>query len=76
MGVVWILIGLKEGLEKDKIAVDTLLNDANVIEMPKYGFAVVEPGTIHSIFEDNAICEVQNNCDITYRYYDWDNNRK
>ena len=70
------MLGLKEGLSRDNLAVETLLNNSNVLEMSKYSFAVVEPGTIHSILEDNAICEVQNNCDITYRYYDWDNNRK
>ena len=71
-----ILIGLKQKLCKNDFSVESLLNNANIIEMPKYSFAVIEPGTIHSIFENNAVCEVQNNCDITYRYYDWDNNRK
>ncbi len=71
-----ILIGLKNKLEKEALSVDKLLNNVNIIDMPKYSFAVIEPGTIHSIFENNAICEVQNNCDVTYRYYDWDNNRK
>jgi mannose-6-phosphate isomerase len=71
-----ILIGLKEKINKDKINVDYLLKNVNVINMPKYSFAVVEPGTIHSIYEDNAVCEIQNNYDVTYRYYDWDNNRK
>ncbi len=71
-----IMIGLKEKINKDKLNVDYLLNSVNVINMPKYSFAVIEPGTIHSIYENNAVCEVQNNYDVTYRYYDWDNNRK
>ena len=71
-----IMIGLKEKINKDKLNVDYLLNNVNVINMPKYSFAVIEPGTIHSIFDNNAVCEVQNNYDVTYRYYDWDNNRK
>ena len=71
-----ILIGLKNKLKKEELSVDKLLDSVNIIEMPKYSFAVIEPGTIHSIFENNAVCEVQNNYDVTYRYYDWDNNRK
>ena len=71
-----ILLGLKDDIQKDQLSVKSLLDNSNIIEMPKYGFAVVEPGTIHSILEDNVVCEVQNNYDVTYRYYDWDNNRK
>ena len=71
-----ILFGLKDDVSKEKLSIENLINNSNIVEMPKYGFAVVEPGTIHSILEDNIICEVQNNYDVTYRYYDWDNNRK
>ena len=71
-----ILLGLKDEIKMDETTVENLLNKSNMIKMNKYSFAVVEPGTIHSIFEDNDVCEVQNNYDVTYRFYDWDNNRK
>ena len=31
----------------------------------------IPPGTIHSLGPDLRILEVQNNCNITYRLYDW-----
>ena len=71
-----VLLGLNSSISKNDITVDKILNKANIVKLNKYGFAIVHPHTIHSIYEDNVICEVQNNYDMTYRFYDWDNNRK
>ena len=71
-----VLLGLNSSISKNDIMVDKLLDKANILKVNKYGFAIVHPHTIHSIYEDNVICEVQNNYDMTYRFYDWDNNRK
>jgi mannose-6-phosphate isomerase len=32
----------------------------------------IPAGTIHAMGEGLVICEVQQNCDVTYRLYDWD----
>ena len=70
-----IILGLKNDMRQNQINVDSLLINSNVVNCNKYDFAVVEPGIIHSILENNFVCEIQNNYDVTYRYYDWDNNR-
>lgn len=71
-----ILLGLNKSIKKRNLNLDTILSNSNIITCNKYDFAVVNPGTIHSILENNVVCEVQNNYDVTYRYFDWDNNRK
>ena len=71
-----ILIGLKNNLKTNQISTDYLLSNTNIVNCNKYDFAIVDPGTIHSILEDNCVCEIQNNYDVTYRYYDWNNNRE
>lgn len=71
-----ILLGLNKSIKKRKLNLDTILSNSNIITCNKYDFAVVNPGTIHSILENNVVCEVQNNYDVTYRYFDWDNNRE
>lgn len=71
-----ILLGLNNNIKKDSLKLDTLLLNSNIVTCNKYDFAVVNPGTIHSILENNIVCEVQNNYDVTYRYFDWDNNRE
>ncbi len=71
-----ILLGLNKCIKKKNLNLDAILSNSNIITCNKYDFAAVNPGTIHSILENNIVCEVQNNYDVTYRYFDWDNNRK
>lgn len=71
-----ILLGLNKRIKKKNLNLNAILSNSNIITCNKYDFAAVNPGTIHSILENNVVCEVQNNYDITYRYFDWDNNRE
>lgn len=71
-----ILLGLNKSIKKKNLNLDAVLSNSNIITCNKYDFAAVNPGTIHSILENNVVCEVQNNYDVTYRYFDWDNNRE
>lgn len=71
-----VLLGLNKNINKKYLSLDAILTNSNIITCQKYDFAVVNPGTIHSILENNVVCEVQNNYDATYRYFDWDNNRE
>lgn len=71
-----ILLGLNKSIKKKNLNLDAMLSNSNIITCNKYDFAVVNPGTVHSILENNVVCEVQNNYDVTYRYFDWDNNRE
>lgn len=58
---------LKEIVENNQIK--SYLNYINV----KKGDSIYIPaGTLHAILKNNLICEIQQNCDITYRVYDWD----
>jgi mannose-6-phosphate isomerase class I len=41
-----------------------VLSKGDVIHLP--------PGTIHTLGPGLTVLEVQNNCDVTYRLYDWD----
>lgn len=51
-----ILIGLKNNLKTNQISTDYLLSNTNIVNCNKYDFAIVDPGTIHSILEDNCVC--------------------
>lgn len=44
----------------------------NYIDIHKGDLIYIPAGTIHAILEGALICEVQQNCDLTYRVYDWD----
>lgn len=58
---------LKEIVENNQIK--SYLNYINV----KKGDSIYIPaGALHAILRNNLICEIQQNCDITYRVYDWD----
>ena len=43
----------------------------NRIELETGDIYHIPPGTVHSLGPDLEILEVQSNCDITYRLYDW-----
>lgn len=71
-----VLIGLNKSIKNNEINLNNILNNSNIETVKKYNFIIVNPGTIHSILENNIVCEIQNNYDATYRYYDWDNHRE
>lgn len=58
---------LKEVIDNEKIK-----SYLNYIDIKKGDSIYIEAGTIHAILKNNLICEIQQNCDITYRVYDWD----
>ena len=62
---------LKDVVENDKIK--EYLNYINIED----GDSIYIPaGTVHAILKHTLICEIQQNCDITYRIYDWDRKDK
>lgn len=71
-----IISGLKENIKKEDlkeiIESNTIKNYLNYINVEKGNSIYIEAGTIHAILKGNLICEIQQNCDITYRVYDWD----
>jgi mannose-6-phosphate isomerase len=71
-----IYAGLKAGTTEDDLR--RSLANGNVADQlacfaPKSGDAVFLPaGTVHSLGGGVVVFEVQQNCDVTFRLYDWD----
>lgn len=57
---------------KESINNNNIKKYLNYIDVKKGDCIYIPSGLIHSILKDNLICEIQQNCDITYRVYDWD----
>lgn len=72
-----ILIGLREGIDKDilKKAIDNNVNNIeklfNYFEVKKGDAYYIPSGCVHAILGDVIIAEIQTPSDITYRLYDW-----
>lgn len=62
---------LKEIIENNQIK-DYL----NYIDVKPGDSISILAGTLHAILKDIFICEIQQNCDTTYRVYDWDRKDK
>lgn len=75
-----IIAGLKEKINKSElekiINKDEIKNYINYIKVRKGDSIYIPAGTIHAILKNNLICEIQQNCDTTYRVYDWDRKEK
>ncbi len=71
-----IVYGLKENIKKSQLK-EIIKNGKikqylNYIEIEKGDSIYVPAGTIHAILSGCLICEIQQNCNLTYRVYDWD----
>lgn len=71
-----LIYGLKENVNKGNIS-EIIKNGKinqylNYININKGDAIYVPSGTVHAILSDTLICEIQQNCDLTYRVYDWD----
>ncbi len=70
-----LLYGVKKGVGKEKFAADCaderVLGDVNSVPVKKGDVAYIPAGTLHAICDGILLCEVQQNCDTTYRIYDY-----
>lgn len=75
-----IVCGLNQKLSADELnsAVknETLSEKLNFISVKKGDFIFIPAGTVHAIGGGLRLLEVQQNCDITYRLYDWGRGRE
>ena len=62
---------VKAGIEKD-----TLEESLNLINVAAGEVIFVDAGTVHSIWPGMIILETQQNCDLTYRMYDYGRGRE
>lgn len=62
---------IKKAIDDEKI--ESLLNQVNV---KKGDFVFIPSGTVHAIGGGLRLLEVQQSCNITYRFYDWGRGRE
>ena len=70
-----VAVGLKPGVTldmiEDGIRTGTLEESLNVLDVKTGDMIFVDAGTVHAIWPGSVILETQQNCDITYRMYDY-----
>jgi mannose-6-phosphate isomerase len=75
-----VACGLKPGvtLEQVKVGIETgtLEHSLNLLDLSRGEMIFVEAGTVHSIWPGSILLETQQNCDLTYRMYDYGRGRE
>jgi mannose-6-phosphate isomerase len=70
-----VACGLKPGVTLDKIKegihAGTLEESLNVLPVTAGEMIFVDAGTVHAIWPGSILLETQQNCDLTYRMYDY-----
>jgi mannose-6-phosphate isomerase len=70
-----VALGLKHGVRLADIEADihngTLEKDLGVVAVNAGDLIFVDAGTVHTILPGSILLEVQQNCDITYRLFDY-----
>jgi mannose-6-phosphate isomerase len=70
-----VAVGLKPGVTMDQvrdgIQNGTLEESLDVLNVAPGDMVFVDAGTVHAIWPGSIILETQQNCDITYRMYDY-----
>ena len=75
-----VALGLKPGVTLDtvKAGIDagTLEESLNVVPIRAGDLIFVDAGTVHAIWPGSVLLETQQNCDLTYRMYDYGRGRE
>jgi mannose-6-phosphate isomerase len=75
-----VAVGLKRGVSSEKvkegIEAGTLEESLNLLPVAAGEMILVEAGTVHAIWPGSILLETQQNCDITYRMYDYGRGRE
>jgi mannose-6-phosphate isomerase len=70
-----VAAGLKPGVTMDKIRSGitdgTLEESLNILPVAQGDMIFVDAGTVHAIWPGSILLETQQNCDLTYRMYDY-----
>jgi mannose-6-phosphate isomerase len=70
-----IALGIKPGVSLQKIEegihTGTLEESLNVLDVVAGDMVFVDAGTVHAIWPGSVLLETQQNCDLTYRLYDY-----
>jgi mannose-6-phosphate isomerase len=75
-----VALGLKPGVTLDQvreeIGAGTLESSLNLVPVAAGDLIFVDAGTVHSIWPGSILLETQQNCDLTYRMYDYGRGRE
>src|SRR5271166_5583368 len=75
-----VACGLKPGVTLDAIKTgietDTLESSLNLLDVAPGDMVFVDAGTVHAIWPGSILLETQQNCDLTYRMYDYGRGRE
>jgi mannose-6-phosphate isomerase len=75
-----VAVGLLPGVTMDKVqqGIDdgTLEKSLNIISVEPGDLVFVDAGTVHAIWPGSVLLETQQNCDLTYRMYDYGRGRE
>lgn len=70
-----VAAGLKPGVTMDRVRAGihdgTLEESLNVLSVEQGDMIFVDAGTVHAIWPGSILLEAQQNCDLTYRMYDY-----
>jgi mannose-6-phosphate isomerase len=70
-----VAAGLKPGVTMDQVRSGihdgTLEQSLNVLPVERGDMVFVDAGTVHAIWPGSILLETQQNCDLTYRMYDY-----
>jgi len=75
-----VACGLKPGVTLDEvkagIETGTLEQSLNLLDVARGELIFVDAGTVHAIWPGSILLETQQNCDLTYRMYDYGRGRE
>jgi mannose-6-phosphate isomerase len=75
-----VALGLKPGVTmeqvREEVQAGTLESSLNLVPVAAGDLIFVDAGTIHSIWPGSILMETQQNCDLTYRMYDYGRGRE
>jgi mannose-6-phosphate isomerase len=75
-----VACGLKPGVTLEEvwkgIETNTLESSLNLLDVTPGEMIFVDAGTVHSIWPGSILLETQQNCDLTYRMYDYGRGRE
>jgi mannose-6-phosphate isomerase len=75
-----VAVGLKPGVTMEQVKAgihnDTLEESLNVVPVHAGDMIFVDAGTVHAIWPGSVLLETQQNCDLTYRMYDYGRGRE
>jgi len=68
--------GVTMGQIEEEIRAGTLEESLNALDVAPHDMIYVDAGTVHAVWPGSILLETQQNCDLTYRMYDYGRGRE